>query len=499
MTKARDIADFKFENIVDTGTEGIKVATGTTAQRGTTVGQFRYNSDLGKFEGRNAEGFVPIEGFPTVSSIDVSNVTEAEISTGKDITITGTNFDTGVTVKFVGQDGTEYASPSVTRNSSTSLTARITSGVNNANEPYDVSVSNPNGLSAVLSNCFDVDGKPVWNTASGNLTSVTEQQSFSTSATATDPEGDTVSYSETGGTVLSDNSLTLNSSTGGITGTAPSVSADTTLTFSLRATSGTNISDRSFNIIILNVDGSSYDKAISIADNTSPITTILTSNGEADGGITEGVYFINVNGNDSTNRTFPVVLRNMNGNTWLCMKKNFTPHAQKANLTYGLMDGSNNALTGLNTRLGSSTTVDAVSLGDQQFQISGQYFNGTWATNFGVYANNNTFYSTAYSGILAKIRTEEVYDNHYTDNGNYTSIGGGKYFIWRTRWTATDGDVNKYAITSDVSNTGDIHNNANDFTGVDYVQDSSTFNYTGFNGDNTLIGSNYGAFSMWIR
>ena len=54
MTKARDIADFKFENIVDTGTEGTKVASGTTAQRGSTAGQFRFNSTTGKFEGRNA-------------------------------------------------------------------------------------------------------------------------------------------------------------------------------------------------------------------------------------------------------------------------------------------------------------------------------------------------------------------------------------------------------------------------------------------------------------
>ena len=38
MTKARDIADFKFENITDTGTEGTRVATGTSAQRGSTAG-----------------------------------------------------------------------------------------------------------------------------------------------------------------------------------------------------------------------------------------------------------------------------------------------------------------------------------------------------------------------------------------------------------------------------------------------------------------------------
>ena len=56
MTKARDIADFKFENIVDIGTEGTKVASGTTSQRGSTTGQWRYNSTIGFFEGRNSDG-----------------------------------------------------------------------------------------------------------------------------------------------------------------------------------------------------------------------------------------------------------------------------------------------------------------------------------------------------------------------------------------------------------------------------------------------------------
>ena len=50
MTKARDIADFKFENITDTGTEGTKVASGTTAQRGSTAGQIRFNSTTGLAE-----------------------------------------------------------------------------------------------------------------------------------------------------------------------------------------------------------------------------------------------------------------------------------------------------------------------------------------------------------------------------------------------------------------------------------------------------------------
>ena len=49
-TSSNDFGDFKFENITDTGTEGTKVASGTTAQRGSTVGQIRFNSTTGLAE-----------------------------------------------------------------------------------------------------------------------------------------------------------------------------------------------------------------------------------------------------------------------------------------------------------------------------------------------------------------------------------------------------------------------------------------------------------------
>ena len=50
MTKARDLADFKLTNISDGGTEGTKLASGTTAQRGSTTGQIRFNSTTGLAE-----------------------------------------------------------------------------------------------------------------------------------------------------------------------------------------------------------------------------------------------------------------------------------------------------------------------------------------------------------------------------------------------------------------------------------------------------------------
>ena len=38
-------------NIVDSGTEGTKVASGTTGQRGSTTGQWRYNTTTNFIEG----------------------------------------------------------------------------------------------------------------------------------------------------------------------------------------------------------------------------------------------------------------------------------------------------------------------------------------------------------------------------------------------------------------------------------------------------------------
>jgi hypothetical protein len=250
MTKARDIADFKFENITDTGTEGTKVASGTTAQRGSTTGQFRFNSTTGKFEGRNTNGFVTLEVTPTVSSVNSSNITQAQIDANFDLVITGANFSSGDTVKFVGNDNTEYTSPTVTINSSTQITARITSNIDATKEPYKVQITSVGGLTGSLASAFNIDASPVWQTASGSLGDVLDSTrgSVSLSATATDDESDTITYSVQSGSLPS--GLSLNSSTGAITGSTSAVGSDTTSNFTLRATSGTNTTDRAFSITL---------------------------------------------------------------------------------------------------------------------------------------------------------------------------------------------------------------------------------------------------------
>ena len=47
---ASDDVNVSFENISDTGTEGTKVASGTSAQRGSTAGQLRFNTTTGLAE-----------------------------------------------------------------------------------------------------------------------------------------------------------------------------------------------------------------------------------------------------------------------------------------------------------------------------------------------------------------------------------------------------------------------------------------------------------------
>jgi hypothetical protein len=248
MTKARDIADFKFENITDTGTEGTKVALGTTAQRGSTQGQFRFNSTTGLAEYYTGTDFKIIDSPPAITSISPTSV----LTGNANITINGSGFGSGAVVKFIGTDGTEFTSPSVTVNSGSQITAQTPSSpLVVSKEPYDIKVINVSGLSGQIDDVLDAGGSPTWSTASGSLGNVTEGASVNLSISASDPDGTAITYSDTTGN-LSSNSLTLNSSSGAITGTAPTVSADTTISFTGRASDGVNTTDRAFNIIIKN-------------------------------------------------------------------------------------------------------------------------------------------------------------------------------------------------------------------------------------------------------
>ncbi len=266
MTKARDLAniagaiannkipsdklDVSFENISDTGTTGTKLASGTTAQRGSTTGQFRFNSTTGKFEGRTASGFATIEPYPVISSVDDTEVDSAG-GGNQTFVITGENFSTGDVTKFIGNDGTEITATTTTIDSGTQITAVIAkSSFVNSKEPYDIKIIKATNLSATLDNQINVDNSPAWQTASGSLGTInhTARTGLNISTSATDAEGDTVAYAVQSGSLPA--GLSLNTSTGAITGDATAVGSDTTSSFTLRATAGGKTSDRAFTITI---------------------------------------------------------------------------------------------------------------------------------------------------------------------------------------------------------------------------------------------------------
>jgi len=247
MTKARDIADFKFENITDTGTEGTRIAKGTTAQRGTTQGQIRFNTDLGLAEYYDGTAFKIVDTPPSIVSVDKTNIESSTLPTN--LVITGTSFNSA-SVKFIGADGTEYSSPSVTTNSSTQITAQVPATVTSDNEPFDVKVINASSLANTLEDAFNIDASPEFSVASGSLGTLEDidrAASNLTAVTATDDEGDSITFSVTSGTIPT--GLTLNSD-GTWSGTANAETSTTTYTFTVTASDGTNTSTRQYTITV---------------------------------------------------------------------------------------------------------------------------------------------------------------------------------------------------------------------------------------------------------
>jgi hypothetical protein len=275
MSKARDLA----------GLFNLGSRSGTTAQRPATadVGDIYYNGTTGKTEiytttgwkemasgipfGNNAGRPTGVTGqpyfngetarlelftgtswenivqeVPGVSSIS-GNYSEATDSGV--ITIFGTNFVSGAYATAIGSNGVQINAASTVYNSLVQLTATFT-GLSNAQEPYDIKVTNPSNLFGLIPDALYVNASPVWQTASGSLGTFNEQVSISLSATALDSDS-TIVYALASGSSLP-SGVTLNSSSGLISGTLPDINSDTTYNFTVNASDGLNVIPRSFSI-----------------------------------------------------------------------------------------------------------------------------------------------------------------------------------------------------------------------------------------------------------
>ena len=210
---------------------------------------------------------------PTITSIDYpGTATAANPAGGESVIINGTLFASGITCTVGGTTVTTVF------NSATQIT--INTPAKSAGS-YTVAVTNSNGGTASQANFIQYSGIPIWTTAAGNIGSVLEGAAASFQVTATEGS-DTIEYAVTTGALPT--GLSLATATGAITGTAGSVSADTTTTFSITATDDENQTSavRSFNIIVTNDAPSNHFNTLIWTGNAVQGRAITTNNFQAD-------------------------------------------------------------------------------------------------------------------------------------------------------------------------------------------------------------------------
>ncbi len=174
-----------------------------------------------------------IQEVPGVSSIGGSYL---ESNTSNTITLYGTNFVSGATAYAIGTNGVQVAATSTTYNSLVQLTAVFT-GLTAAYEPYDIKVVNPSNLFGILPDALYINNILTWQTAAGSLGTFQDNVVMSVSATAADDS--TITYSLASGSSLPAG-VTLNSSTGLISGNIGDILQDVTYTFTINASDGLN-------------------------------------------------------------------------------------------------------------------------------------------------------------------------------------------------------------------------------------------------------------------
>lgn len=232
------------------GTSSMLVPKGTTAQRPVSpvIGQLRYNTTTDCLEQYTTLGWAGIAAPPVVTSISPTTFNGEQ---GTSITVNGANFQVGVLVTFITATGGSYNAAATTFINGSQLTATTPQDFTVADEPIDVKVINTNGLSTTLADCLDCGGIPNWTTSAGSL-GVLYGSTVNLTIAATDPDsgGSIASYSIVSGSLPS--GVTLNSSTGVISGTNTTAGSNS-YSFTARATDNAgNTADRSFSFTINN-------------------------------------------------------------------------------------------------------------------------------------------------------------------------------------------------------------------------------------------------------
>ena len=260
-----DLRDFTGKNRRFTGTDSIKIPTGTTGERVDGSAKLRFNSSNNLMEYYTGTEWKAIDSPPVINTIAIdgaaaaaSGAVDNTLSGNTSIVINGSLFDTSnATVLLVANSGSNITPTTTTINSGSKITITVPfSSFVNANEPYDVKVTNPSGLSATLDDAIFADTIPTFTNAADTTFNIFDNSRSSITINpgdligATDAEGDTLTYAITTGALPT--GLTLNTSTGAITGSVSAVGSNTTSVFTVTVSqSGGGASNsRQFQIVV---------------------------------------------------------------------------------------------------------------------------------------------------------------------------------------------------------------------------------------------------------
>ena len=233
MTKARDLANF---------VSGTNSAIGTTQIDDDAVTNAKIANESITINGSavNLGGSVTVgETKPTISSISPTVIENTQTS----VTIAGTNFVSVPTVEAIGSTGAIVRADEVSFSSSTSIVAKFTLPIDGT---YFVRVENNDGNAVRSSSALlTVSDAPAWTTSAGSLGSNAAGSSVSYTVAATNATSFAIQSGSLPGGV------SLNTSTGAITGTESGATSETTYSFTIRATDAqSQTADRAFSLTI---------------------------------------------------------------------------------------------------------------------------------------------------------------------------------------------------------------------------------------------------------
>jgi hypothetical protein len=283
-----------FTNTEIAGTEGARMPNGTTAQRANAQGgDIRFNTTLSLMEYYTGTEWKSIDSPPTVTSLSPTTIVD-----GTTVTVTGSNFQSGINVSVIGSDGTAYTPASIVRTNNTTITFDATAAmISGSLDYFDVKVTNASNLSATLENALEITSTHTWATAAGSLGTIYDAgrsgHSFNAGTTYSGGESDvTVTHSITSGTLPS--GLSINSSTGVITGGTSAVGSDVTTNITVQysaadASAGTTVTGtRNFSIIQKSPTITSYTSTgsgtFSVPTGVATLDVLVVAGGGTGGG-----------------------------------------------------------------------------------------------------------------------------------------------------------------------------------------------------------------------